>query len=1463
MKKVIKFKPKGMNRDLSKANFSPEFSYENKNIRFTTNEANSLMSITNEKGPLKITVKDTTDTEVSFGTIIGSTVINNELILFYKNSGYDYISVLEKEDDANYTLKKSFKGKLGFDTAYPIETISVYENNNTQKIYWTDGFNQPRVINIKEGVEGDNPISSEEIDFVPAISFPEKVKIANIGSGGSFPAGTIQYAFTYYNKNGAESNIVYISPLQYITHKNRGASAEDVVDTSFNIEIVDDTPSKYDYVRIYSIHRTSINSTPMCKRVIDLKIHNSPFWEKQEEKTVDTNRHVITVDKISFISKSDKEYKMADYFEYTDIKELVDQTILLGSEGEDKYDLKEITFVKEEEGNLKISFTDLSNVASIEVFSTFKIKLMTENNEEASVTETSYREKYKTSYTDKGDSGDSIDPMELLYVGGESVIAQTISHKDNTLFLGNIQKKNTSLDKELLEEIRKDAETYPLEFFTFKSSKTTADDSYYDHINTLKDDISKITTFKQREWYRFGIQLQSKDGKWSNPIFLADAQNDKNIEYNLSYAYLINARWNLKSTFISTFKRSGYTRVRPVIVYPSINERECICQGVVAPTVYNVDDRVSNSPFVQSSWVFRPNNEDFVYYNGIRSSWIHGNGLFTYSYFHDASISYPNSIINPDNREIQACAYSPMFPQIAELNEIDNWITNNGEYYFVDRSIFTMHSPDLEFEDTLWNIDFSNAKFRIIGIVPIESNYSDINIETSTLPLTVDDVVAPGYVKLPMQVSKSSGDGGGGIVSTYSWRDGNSADSDDTALKDYSVHLWHRSGSLNNAAKKDEDGYRSAELKKKKTSILRYSTHTKYLDSIWEPSNGISGASLYNNSELGLVTVPSPKNSGLPDIIYYGNVDKIVNITKTDYKYHNIEYDYEGNLITSELYRVRNNGYPITYKDGPFNDDNFKGLDPVNIKYKSSPHAIIALNYSEDGGVNVLPYKYTAPHPKNAYNFWNKETSKINSSNIEVPNNIKSYLLLGELYRDNIENRFGGTSEDALANNNWLPCGDPVLLDATNDLEIVWSVGDTFYQRYDCLKTYPFTFEDTNQLTDILSFMCETRVNIDGRYDRNRGRLVNNTVTPSNFNLINPIYTQQDNFFNYRIVEEETDNIYPNIVTWSKTKVFGEKVDTWTNITLASTLDLDGDKGPITALRRFNNQIIAFQHTGISHILYNENTQISTESGVPIEIANSGKVSGKRYISDRVGCSNKQSICNSSNGLYFIDSINKEINLFNGESLSSLSRNLGFKSWIANHANSNIWTKYDTLNNDILFIDQNTCLAYSESLGQFTSFYDYNDVKSVLNVGKDTLLIKDNVLYNHNKGLYNNFFNSYKPFYIEVIANENPTLDKIFTNIEFTSDTWNSNNDLLGNTFDTLTVHNEYQQGSADLLFTKNKPSPLKRKFRIWRADIPRDSTNNRDRMRNTWLNLKLEKSNADNNSDKTVLHDLSVYYHI
>lgn len=1456
MQKQAIFKTKGMQRDLSSSAFSSEYAYENKNVRVMPTDESTLLSLINEKGNKSIDIIGIDSIE---GIPVGQCILNNELILFTSGNTEDKKDCIYKLWFNNNELNGNllYKGNLNFNYKNPIEAISFYENDSIRKVYWTDGLNQPRVINIAASSDIISKWDNTSFDFVRKLKLQEDVEInRDLVSGGTFAPGVIQYSFTYFNKYVQESNIFYTSPLFYISYNNRGASPEDNVGNSFSINI-SGADTSFDYIRVYSIHRTSLNATPECKIVIDLAIPES--------------------------------------------------------------------------GDV--------------------------------------------SYTDNGIFGSTIDPTELLYVGGEEVIFGTMTQKDNTLFLGDIETKRKILDSTIRNYFRGKSIT----FSTYNKSISSPEaKGYYPYSNQLKMNSYQFKTFKYLEYYRFGIQAQHYTGKWSEPIWINDVRNTTHIDttfYNDSKIGLPVAEFTLNdATIINRFLDNGYIRIRPVVVYPTINDREAVCQGILCPTVYNISDRFGNSPFAQSSWFTRPNApfDEYKAFHYTQSSegawggdWVGlGRFLGDPSAYSRAGImsnnrtivtsgetQYNIDIVNKgawaefrhnrpipgnDNRnaEIQCIWNPPSGPYVNDTatdSDVASWVSNNAENYYIDQSILTFHSPDIEFDNEVRSIDTSGLKLRIVGMVPLTAFASDIDIQTST-PVNnfYDSSELPaGFYKEPIGVENDFsyeglgshlGDshfGWRGLISGVFWFDELTAYKKDTGnthhyTTGFVVYPWHRNGSLNNT-KFATDGYRSAMLDKKKMSNMRYSYKSVYLDSgnIWNAyesgsstRTGISGVAVFDSNEVSLIRLPAQENSGLTDINYYGNVDKLLTISRIGDKKDGYPIMTTGaQSAETDAHKLFSGNYMQV--DNRFTDQ-VTGTDPVRIKYKSTPHVVLALNYTTSGAQRVLPTIKDGDYndtwfvnaqslgaPSGQHMYWDKSGSTKSVSQdtiitgaprgpISAVSSIQhGWLWLGELYNDSVQNRFGGQTEEAFENNVWLPCGDPISLVDTNNgvkssVTIRWEEGDTYFQRYDHIKTYPFTLEDQNAVTDIVSFMCETRVNIDGRYDRNRGQTSNFSITPENFNLMNDVYSQPNNFFNYRTINPNKLNLdnFHNSITWTKTKTAGELIDTWTNITLASTLDLDGDKGSVRALRRFNNNILAFQDRGISQILYNENMQISSTDGVPIEIANSGKVNGKRYISDRIGCTNKWSMCETSNGIYFIDDITKGIFLFNGQ-LDNLSDRLGFHSWINKTSDSiDIWnpvdfdgfvTYYDKVNGDVFFISKDECLAFSEPLGQFSSFYSYEKMPYFTNLedrGISFNVEGTGTLYKpwlHNEGDYNMYFGVYQPFYTTVIANPDMSKDKIFNNLEFRSDTWDKNGNLLNTTFDTLTTWNEYQEGTSKLTNVLGKPSDLKKKFRIWRANIPRAKANGRDRMRNPWLYVKL--SMEKENTNKTVLHDMIVHY--
>lgn len=1483
IKRSTTWKTKGMNRDLSVSAFSPEYSFENINLRLATKDGNTLMSWVNERG-----TKNITPSTAVQGIPIGTAVINQYLIVFTttkKNSsgdaGTDRIYRFKYTTAAKEVLdcKCLYEGDLNLDAEHPLETLVSYETKNIQKVYWVDGKNQPRVINIAKDSQEDIAAYNKKtapFDFITELSLQEKVKIyKDPTAGGVFSPGVIQYAFTYYQKNGQESNFFYVSPLLYVSHKDRGASPEDKVSNAFKITI-DHVDKSFDYIRVYSLQRTSLNSVPYAKRVVDLATSSA-----------------------------------------TEV---------------------------EEEGNKY-----------------FQLKVI-----------------------DNGTIGDTVDPTELLYKGGSAIIPQTMEQKDGTLFFGNYKLGRRSLlqvkvgNATLQEYIKNAAQgNDPIKdsyrHFGTKNSAITTNYQYFNQLTAYKatvdeagiykgvvDESVPCGGFKCGEWYRCGIQFQYKDGSWSEPAIVNDHQANNLPIGSPTFTTVPVLQYSLPGEASTALYNAGYRKARALVVFPKITDRRVLCQGVVNSTMYT-----DSNDFRQSSWFFRPGHAETASTvdesaansteNGVASetkttetaSGTSSEGEIRDKFDVNESIienafTDTNAPVSPIAQKAlvaptyatgelpytsDAKTYSPVNIRQVEIQGIyDNTEgADGGTKFKIDNSIWSFHTPDLEYEEAFATLDFSNTEFKHVGNAVFTKTLSAIDITTSS----------PAAKGTGFKNEVSSGSSAAGIISGLFYddyfvddvaRDSITTVSAEKSSLKWMVYLWHRNGSLNNdmprGAFADEYtttavslGSSTAVLKKKVISNLRYS-YTAYNSEV-SPVTLKSGIypQLFSSEQIEII------KSG--DTIYYGNVDALLYGSKAEGFYFASCKDgesshpkYEDNNTTindpigwkmwidnddpniNGIYRYDSTGWEHLeeqwFRPGGYYSTIAKDRFMVRMKYKSTPHLVVQTDSS------VMPY---------------------GSSAVE-----KDGLKICEIItKVDAATRFGGTTQDAYQANEWIPCGEAVDLttDGSN-VTIEYSYGDTYFQRWDCLKTYPFTLEDINQVVEIGSFMLETRINIDGRYDRNRGLVDNTNVSNLNFNLFNPVYSQTDNFFNYRIMPEDyyKEDTYKNQITWTKTKQLGAETDAWTNITLASTLDLDGDKGAVTKLIRLNDQLLAFQDTGIAHILYNEKTQVSTSEGVPIELQNSGKVTGKSYVSDTIGCHNKWSMARTPFGIYFIDSFDKSINLFSGE-LKGLSTTKGFDAWSkqnikdVNFDAESTWTPanfedfiawYDKQNQEILFINDKTALAWSEKLQSFTSFYSYGSTPFFCNVDGTGIWVKSGKdasteLWQHQTGKYGDFFGTIQPYSITLIGNPELQVDKTFTNLEFRACV-SGDNDQIGTgdnekdiakfflPFDYLETWNEYQHGKYNLKatdgstptsrFFTGQESPLRRKYRIWSCDIPRDNVNPADavdfekehdiyrtkahpldRMRNPWLYLKLEKTVPAETTElpKTEIHDLLMDY--
>ena len=1482
MQKSTSFKIKGINRDLSPSTFNNDYAYDAKNIRITTLDSNTLLSITNEKGNKVI---NTIGSEIT-GTPIGSIVIDDSLILFshlspekntiedieLEETSVDSIEMDEEtitsilsNEDFIYKITKNgeiwnskllYSGYLNFSLDNPIEALGYHDNYNNRKVYWVDGINQPRVINIDTLEENVN-WNSESFDFSIPLNLNEEVKITkHYNTNGAFPAGVIQYYCTYISKNGQESSIFYSSPLYYINNKYRAGKPDEYINCSFSIEF-SNLSKDAEYVRIYSSLRTSLNDTLVTKKLVDYKISGNS----------------TIVDSVKFL--------------------------------------------------------------------------------------------------DLGNTGELINSSDLFFKGGDTIIASSINSKDSTLFLGDIVEVNSKLDpslKTLLQNTLSDAITNYYKTISIANSE----EGFYPE-KDLYESSNNAKVFKGGEWYRFGIQLQDKYGKWSEPIYINDLKNPvypKSDKLKDTYIKVWLPLLTLSQEVKKSLLVAGYKKVRPVVVYPTEQERSIICQGVLNPTVFNVGDRKNNTPFAVASWFFRPNvafdidtykikNTENKYETWNHSIiegdtpltkldedvYINSEGAIVTS-----EITYDDSPFTTDSpytdiyNFLKPIHSKGSYPEFRHMMPIPGRNDTNskqveiqsaaslGENTFddaensvfgIDCSIFTLNSPEIS-ED--FNKLLDGYSVRVIGIIPITTSSNDILVNSGRFHLRDTTAYSyypnvEGYVEGKLKYGLKSQNSFPtkhkfdlhafkGVINTPIYYDGwyNARDMDDSELRKvrdtysgflYNVYPWQSKGTLNNAFVGEN---LPGELEKKILANTKVSFNSYYFEN---SIGNYSGSDIqYVNSDFTILKDGS---------MYYGNYDKVVTaeeeysisgVSVNSYKTESKVYTYleplqEENEIyfpVTNISEVFRNHY-IDFVQEDKSNIQYTKSSPTEIKFKSTPHIIIntPIINGVDNNKEILPtlstlYNgYPIGNSRSNIEYFNNSKDIITSQQVMYNKDFTSwtdlettsigygYLWLGELYREVEESiLFGGKTSSAIENNLWVPCGEAINIDSY-DTTIAWEEGDTYYQRYDCLKTYPTTENDINNIVEVLSFMCESRINLEGRYDKNKGNASNLHTRPSNFNLINPVYSQEDNLFSYRIINEDrklTTNV-PNGIIWSLPKVTGDLADTWTNISTTNLIELDPKLGKVTSIKSYRDDLIAVQPKGLSRVLYNNRVQIPVSEGVPIQISNSGKVEGVQYISKFTGSSNKWSIIETEAGIYFVDDLNKDIFLLS-DSLKNLSDSLGVSTWINQLESNDSWdvtminsdhkkavrTLYDSTTKDVYFTLGKETLGYNELTNSFVSFYDYYKASFMSNVLGNTISVgelNDNYyLWHQHAGNYNSFFGEYKPYWITYLVNPEPQLDKTFNIVEFRADTFN-NSSLIDTDFNILEVWNEYQSNEVNITRELHRPSNLKQKFRIWRALIPRDKSNGRDRMRNPWLYVKLKSDNSNNN--KTVLHDTQIHY--
>ncbi|MBV1928398.1 MAG: hypothetical protein KUG81_02685, partial [Gammaproteobacteria bacterium] len=313
--KQFKLTYRGLSQDTSKAKHQPEKYFEAEHIRLLSTDTQASGAVSNEKGnELVLTIPELSyipgdnvitytqfdegalDKNLSFESqelydilntepypildgqqLIGHAETRTGAILFTSNELIDCVWEINDILNGEYDMDLLYIRELAFSINNPIQAVYNYENEKIEKVYWVDGINQVRFLNLRQSIENGD---AEELIDVPqsTINFVGNIHLTNpeitgISYGGTHTAGMIQYAYNLYKINGSQTTLSPLTELIALTNGNGlGGGALNEIVGSIPRLLMEDLDPNYTHIKLYAIKYTSLNQNPSVSIILDQEI---------------------------------------------------------------------------------------------------------------------------------------------------------------------------------------------------------------------------------------------------------------------------------------------------------------------------------------------------------------------------------------------------------------------------------------------------------------------------------------------------------------------------------------------------------------------------------------------------------------------------------------------------------------------------------------------------------------------------------------------------------------------------------------------------------------------------------------------------------------------------------------------------------------------------------------------------------------------------------------------------------------------------------------------------------------------------------------------------------------------------------------------------------------------------------------------------------------------------------------
>ena len=178
-------------------------------------------------------------------------------------------------------------------------------------------------------------------------------------------------------------------------------------------------------------------------------------------------------------------------------------------------------------------------------------------------------------------------------------------------------------------------------------------------------------------------------------------------------------------------------------------------------------------------------------------------------------------------------------------------------------------------------------------------------------------------------------------------------------------------------------------------------------------------------------------------------------------------------------------------------------------------------------------------------------------------------------------------------------------------------------------------------------------------------------------------------------------------VYYSDLKQNDEIIDSWCKFRSSNFIDVDQQYGPITNISTFKNVLTFFQEQSFGVLSVNDRSVATDNSGQNIVLGTGGVLDRYDYYSNTYGMHKQQfcSVC-TTGGMYWFDSHNNVICLFDGQSVIQLSKQGKVQNILNKYKkDDNFKVFYNNRYNEVVFnvLSDDMQIVYNEMIGKFTS----------------------------------------------------------------------------------------------------------------------------------------------------------------